>query len=218
MNHNPDTYYNRPEVSNSDLTALKQLLHPHPTGDKERAFHIGNLIDALITEPARVDYYRYTVDDVQYTAEDFHFGEELHRALRLEAKKDRFLENVLKMADTQRVSIRHGQEFQYGDFPFTLDTRCKWDWFLPGLHFGGDLKTTSTCSQKEFEEAYDFFDIDRSRAWYMDIEGTDKDFVYAISKRTMQIYKVFITRGDKLYKRGREKYEELAFQYWCLNL
>lgn len=218
MNHNPDEYYNRPEVSNSDLTALKNLLHPHQEGDKERAFRIGNLVDAIITEPARVNYYRFTVDDVQYSEDEFRFGEEMFKALRMEAKRDRFLEMVLANAETQRVSILQGHKFEYGGFPFTLDTRCKWDWFLPGLHYGGDLKTTSTCSQKEFEDAYDFFDIDRSRAWYMDIEHTDKDFVYAINKRTMQIYKVFITRDSELYKRGREKYEELAFQYWCLNL
>lgn len=218
MNHNPDEYYNRPEVSNSDLTALKNLLHPHQEGDKERNFRIGNLVDAIITEPARVNYYRFTVDDVQYSEDEFRFGEEMFKALRMEAKRDRFLEMVLANAETQRVSILQGHKFEYGGFPFTLDTRCKWDWFLPGLHYGGDLKTTSTCSQKEFEDAYDFFDIDRSRAWYMDIEHTDKDFVYAISKRTMQIYKVFITRDSELYKRGREKYEELAFQYWCLNL
>lgn len=216
MNHNPDEYYNRPEVSNSDLTALKNLLHPHPEGDKEKAFRIGNLVDAIITEPARVNYYRFMVDDVQYSEEEFRFGEEMFRSLRCEARKDRFLEAVLKNAETQKVSIRHGQQFSYGGFPFHLDTRCKWDWFLPGLHYGGDLKTTSTASQKEFEEAYDYFDIDRSRAWYMDIEHTDKDFVYAISKRTMQIYKVFITRDSALYQRGREKYEELAFQYWLL--
>lgn len=218
MNHNPDTYYNRPEVSNSDLSALKNLLHPHPEGDKEKAFRIGNLVDAIITEPARVDYYRYLVDDVQYSAEEFHFGEEMFRSLRSEAKRDPFLAKVLENAETQHVSINHGQAFTYGGFPFSLDTRCKWDWWLPGLHFGGDLKTTSCSSQKEFEDAYDFFDIDRSRAWYMDIERTDKDFVYAISKRNMQVFKVFIQRGDALYERGRAKYEELAFQYWCLTI
>jgi hypothetical protein len=25
-------------------------------------------------------------------------------------------------------------------------------------------------------------------------------------------------RGDETYRRGKEKYLELAFQYWCLNL
>lgn len=52
MSHNPDPYYDRPEVSNSDLTSLKEILHPRPiTGDRERAFRFGTLVDALITEP-----------------------------------------------------------------------------------------------------------------------------------------------------------------------
>ena len=64
-NHNPDEYYNRPEVSNSDLTELKQLLHPRMQfGDKEAAFRFGSLVDAIITEPSRVNYYQLTVDDV----------------------------------------------------------------------------------------------------------------------------------------------------------
>ena len=67
-------------------------------------------------------------------------------------------------------------------------------------------------------DALDFFDWDRSRAWYMDIAHSDRDFIYAISKRNCRVFKKFITRGDATYTRGREKYEELAFQYWCLSL
>ena len=72
MNYNPDTYYLRSEVSNSDLTTLKQLLHPRlQFGDKEAAFRFGNLVDAIITEPSRVNYYRNMVDDVQYSLDEF---------------------------------------------------------------------------------------------------------------------------------------------------
>ena len=35
MNHNPDEYYNRTEVSNSDLTALRDILHQR-TGVSQR--------------------------------------------------------------------------------------------------------------------------------------------------------------------------------------
>ena len=65
MSHNPDAYYSCTEVSNSDLTALKNLLHPvpMPPGVKERAFRFGTLVDAIITEPERVNYYQLTVDD-----------------------------------------------------------------------------------------------------------------------------------------------------------
>lgn len=217
--HNPDEYYLRSEVSNSDLTELKNLLHPHMQfGDKQAAFRFGSLVDAIITEPARVNYYQYTVDDVQYTEDEFRHAMEMNKSLRTEARRDPFLAKVLETADTQRYMVNRQQQIEYGGFPFHLDTRCKWDWFLSQPNFGGDLKTTFASSQKQFEEAVDFFDWDRSRAWYMDIAHSNNDFIYAISKKNCCIFKKFIQRGDPIYTRGREKYEELAFQYWCLNI
>jgi hypothetical protein len=219
MNHNPDEYYRRSEVSNSDLTELKNLLHPRPQfGDKEAAFRFGTLVDAVITEPERVNYYRFTVDDVQYTEDEFLVAQDMYRSLKMEAKRDPFLAKVLEMAETQRFMVNRQQMFQYGGFHFALDTRCKWDWFFPLMNFGGDLKTTFATTQKQFDEAVDFFDWDRSRAWYMDIAQSDRDFIYAISKQNGRVFKKFINRGDEIYRRGREKYEELAFQWWCLNL
>lgn len=148
MNHNPDEYYNRREVSNSDLTELKNLLHPRQQfGDKEAAFRFGSLVDAIITEPSRVNIYRYTVDDVQYTADEFELAREMHKSLQMEARKDEFLAKVLELSDTQRFMVNRAQQFEYGSFPFTLDTRCKWDWFLSTCNFGGDLKTTFATSQ-----------------------------------------------------------------------
>lgn len=218
MSSNPDTYYSRSEVSNSDLTELKNILHPHlQYGDKEAAFRFGSLVDAIITEPNRVDYYQLTVDDEQYTDDEFLHAQEMQKALRMEARKDAFLAKVLELADTQRFMVNKSQSFTYCGFPFALDTRCKWDWWMPAIGFGGDLKTTFASSQQQFDEAVDFFDWDRSRAWYMDIANSDKDFIYAISKKNCMVFKKFITRGDEVYNRGREKYEELAFQYWCLT-
>ncbi|MBD5384880.1 hypothetical protein HDR69_00435 [bacterium] len=217
MSNNPDTYYQRSEVSNSDLTALKELLHPRlQFGNREEAFRFGSLVDAIITEPARVNYYRFTVDDTQYTEDEFRHAQEMFKSLRAEARKDSFLDYVLRNAETQKFMVNQGQQFEYCGFPFHLDTRCKWDWWL-GI-FGGDLKTTAATSQKEFEEMIDFFDWDRSRAWYMDIANSDHDFIYAISKKNNKVFKKYINRGDAIYEAGREKYEELAFQWWCLNL
>lgn len=212
-------YYERSEVSNSDLTELKNLLHPRPHfGDREAAFRFGSLVDAIITEPDRVNYYQNTVDDIQYTEDEFLHAQEMYRSLRREARKDAFLAKVLEIADTQRCMINKQQHFEYGEFAFTLDTRCKWDWFFDRFGFGGDLKTTFATTQKEFDDAVDFFDWDRSRAWYMDIAHSDRDFIYGISKKNCCVFKKFINRDDAIYKQGREKYEELAFQYWCLNL
>lgn len=219
MQKNNENYYERSEVSNSDLTELKNLLHPHiQYGDKQEAFRFGSLVDAIITEPDRVNYFQHTVDNVQYSEEEFEHAKEMLRSLRHEARTDTFLKKVLEIANTQCCMINKQQAIEYGGFKFTLDTRCKWDWFLQRFGFGGDLKTTFASSQKEFDEAVDFFDWDRSRAWYMDIAHSDRDFIYAISKKNCCVFKKFINRDDTIYQRGREKYEELAFQYWCLNL
>ena len=218
MSNNPDKYYLRNEVSNSDLTELKNLIHPHTQyGDREAAFRFGSLVDAIITEPARVDYIFRKVDDEQYTEEEFHHAEAMYASLRNAARHDDFLKNVLEYSDTQKVMHHDNQLFTYCGFSFSLPTRCKWDWWLEMAGFGGDLKTTFASTQREFEQAVDFFDWDRSRAWYMDIAGSDRDFIYAISKKNNRVFKKFITRDDEVYRRGKEKYEELAFQYWCLN-
>lgn len=212
-----DTYYQRPEVSNSDLTELKNILYPRTQyGDKEKAFKFGNLIDAMITEPERVRYDKRMVDDVTYSREDFELAEAMKRAIRMEARKDPLILYALERSDKQRFMVNQAQRFQYGSFEYTLDTRCKWDFWLPTMGFGGDLKSTFATSQKQFEEAVDFFDWDRSRAWYMDIAGSRQDFIVGISKKNQKVFKVFIKRDDKIYKRGKEKYDELAFRWWML--
>ena len=207
----------RTEVSNSDLTELKNYLYPRTQyGDKEKAFKFGTLVDALITENERVHYSKRMVDDVTYSREDFELGLAMREALRKEARKDEFLRAVLSNSDTQKFMVNKSQRFLYGNFEYTLDTRCKWDWWLPSFGFGGDLKTTFAESQNQFNEAIDFFDWDRSRAWYMDIAGSQQDFIYAISKKNLKIFKAFIRRDDDTYKRGKEKYDELAFKWWQL--
>lgn len=212
-----DPYYGRKEVSNSDLTELKNLLYPRTQyGDKEKAFKFGSLIDAMITENNRVDYYKLMVDDVQYTKEDFELAEAMKKSLRAESRKDEFLAYVLEKSDTQRFMVNQSQKFEYGGFEYKLDTRCKWDWWLPDVGFGGDLKSTFAESQKQFDEAIDFFDWDRSRAWYMDIAGSKQDFIYAISKKNLKVFKTFIKRDDPVYTKGKEKYDELAFRWWML--
>lgn len=215
---NPDSYYSRSEVSNSDLTELKNYLYPRVQyGDKEKAFKFGTLVDALITENDRVRYDKLMVDDYLYTTEEFELGLEMRKALRKEAEKDQFLAVVLAQSDTQKFMVNKQQEFYYGNFAYHLDTRCKWDWWLSAYNFGGDLKTTFAESQAQFDEAIDFFDWDRSRAWYMDIAGSNRDSIYAISKKNCKIFKHFITdRNHPTYIKGKEKYEDLAFKWWQL--
>lgn len=225
MSQPNDLYYQRSEVSNSDLTTLKYKLYPslcHTTeAQKNKAFHLGTLVDAFITEISKVNFYRLTVDNEEYKQEEFDWGMKMRQAILSESNRDSFLKYVLENAETQKFMVVDNQKFIYSCFMFFLATRCKWDWWLGT--FGGDLKTTVATTQEQFEQCVDFFDWDRSRAWYMDIahelnpKHGNKDFIYAISKKNFKVFKKMIVRGDEVYTRGREKYMDLAFKYWTLS-
>jgi len=220
-----DAYYSRSEVSNSDLTSLKLQLHPQldfvKPKDKKKAFHLGTLVDGLVTEPKNCNHFRYTVGDEQYTKDEWEWGKKQLDKLRKASAKDPFLAYVLANAVGQKVFVNPCQHFDLGCYSFSLATRCKFDWHL-GL-FGGDLKTVTASTQDQFEAAVDFFDWDRSRAFYMDLTHSidprfgNQDFIYGVSKTANKVFYKKIVRGDETYLRGKEKYEELAFKYWLFT-
>ncbi len=210
-----DPYYIRSEVSNSDLSALKELLYPKPIfGDKNKAYAFGSLLDYMITEPHKVDYYALTCEgqSYNYMQADFDLAKEMKKSFY----KDAFCKMIAENADFQSVSISHEFPIVHNEFEFKLSAgvRCKWDLLVRKWNMGGDIKSTMAKTQKEFEQACDFFDYFRSRAWYMDIEGTEKDMLIGISKVNQKVFKIPITRGDKLYNYGKSQYQDLAFKYW----
>lgn len=220
-----DEYYSRSEVSNSDLTALRNKLYPGmdfvKPAAKKKAFHLGTLVDGLVTEPKNCNHFRLTVGEEQYTRDEWNWGKQMLEKLRNAAKKDAFLDYVLKNAIGQKVFINPCQHFDVGCYQFDLPTRCKFDFWLP--LFGGDLKTTAATTQKQFEDAIDFMDWDRSRAFYMMLVNSldqrlgKQDFLYGVSKTANKVFYKKIEWGDELFERGREKVNDLAFKMWLFR-
>ena len=205
----PDTYYTRPEVSNSDLSRLKSELYPRDViYDPGNAYRFGNLLDAVITEPERVDFFKREVAGEAFPKEDFERAERMKKSFY----SDPFCRDILRGAFTQKAMTRR-LKFNYGGIDFELDTRCKWDLWRQDLGYGGDLKSTTAKTQSEFEAAARYFDYDRQRAWYMGISGSDKDVLIGISKVNFRVFKIFIKKGDAFYNAGVEKYNELAFRW-----
>jgi hypothetical protein len=207
-----DPYYSRSEVSNSDLTALHKVL-VGDVSDPTDAYRFGSLIDAMLTEPDKVNYFDFAVDGERYKEEEFQKAGEMRKAFM----RDEFARKMLEFSSPQAIMIAH-RNFEY-DYDFELDVRCKWDMWMESFGWGGDIKSTTATTQKQFEAAVEYFDYDRQRAWYMDIARekgfkADKDVLIAISKKNFKVFKVTIQRGDSLYKRGVEKYTKLAFDYW----
>lgn len=209
-----DPYFSRPEVSNSDLSSLKKLLYGGSDIDPTHAYAFGTLIDNMITESHKVDYFNRTVQgqDYTYSADDFERATNMKKAFN----KDPFCVAMNKAAEFQAISVKHGFDIEYNGFNFKLDVRCKWDLLVRSWNIGGDIKSTAATSQSQFEAACEHFDYFRSRAWYMDIEGTDKDMLIGISKKNFKVFKIPINRGDKLYNKGKKEYQDLAFRYWAL--
>ncbi|GGG97630.1 hypothetical protein [Pedobacter zeae] len=219
-----DPYFGRPEISNSDLSALKNLLYPREEiGNKERAYANGTLLDNMITEIEKVDFYRLRVQycDYQFTQEEFDTAAAMKKAFL----KDPFCKMLNDASDYQAITMNYNFDIEYNGFQFQLSAgvRCKWDLLARGFKMGGDIKSTTAQTLKQFYAACHLFDYFRSRAWYMDLEGIDKDVLIGISKVNKQVFKIFLdrkaplnTEARQLYELGKAQYQELAFKYWML--
>jgi hypothetical protein len=201
-------YYSRIEVSNSDLSWLKQQLFPRETVDLTEAYRFGSLIDAMITEPERVNYFRRTLDGFQFTVEDFTKAEKMKKAFYA----DEFCEIFVRGMHGQKV-MGEKKSFDWRGYDFDLNVRCKWDVWREDLGFGGDIKSTVATTQQQFAEAAEYFDYDRQRAFYMDVAGAKKDVLIGISKVNFKVFKLFINTDSEFYKNGREKYLKLTAKW-----
>jgi hypothetical protein len=209
----PDVdYFKRPEVSNSDLSWLKlTLLSTEEQKDFTNAYRMGTLIDAMITEPHLIDYYKFTCNGEQYTREEFALCELMKKAFR----NDEFCTGLLRQSTGQKVFSGNVQ-FNYCGVVFSLLMRCKYDLWSDILRWGGDIKSTTATSQKQFEEAVRYFDYDRQRVGYMEQSGASRDMIIGISKVNFKIFKVPVMRGSDLWQSGMDKLNDLAFRWYCL--
>ena len=210
-------YYARKEVSNSDLTWLKNELNPRECPpDPTAAFRFGNLIDAMITETSVVNFFERTVMTSRglekFSQEEFNLAENMKTAFL----RDSFCRDLVSSCEGQTIMIEHGKQFEYGGLKFELDVRCKWDLWQEAWRWGGDVKSTTAETQKQFEAACFHFDYDRQRYGYMSLGNSDRDVIIGISKKNLKVFKVFIKKDDAFYNSGKEKYLFLAYKWYIL--
>jgi hypothetical protein len=204
-----------PAVSNSDLGWLEEYWMPgEQVVDLRKAYANGTLIDAMITEPHKVDFFKRTVagEDYRYSADEFETAKEMKRVFN----KDAFCSAFAKSCKFQHITFKPDFQINYGGLKFMLPAKCKWDLFRCDIDLSGDIKSTACTTQKQCEEALRYFNYDRSRAWYMDLELRTNDILIFISKVNFKIFKIPIKRDSQIYKDGKEKYQDLAFRWWYL--
>ena len=200
-------YFNQKEVSNSDLSWLKNQLYPTVGIDSTNAYRMGNLIDGMLTEnESGLDYYKRTCFGEKYTKQEFSLAEKMKNSFL----RDEFCRLILSTTQPQVIRTAY-LNLQFNKINFNIHARCKWD--LRGDMFGADIKSTDAKTQKDFESAYKFFSYHRQRAWYMDIDGFKEDVVIGISKKNFKIFKIFINTDSELYKQGKDEYLHLAYKW-----
>jgi hypothetical protein len=209
-----DSYYQRNECSNSDLTALELLFSTRDfVRDATEAYRFGRLIDYMITENFRVNYFKKTAAGEQYNAEEFKAASNMKKSFF----RDPFCSKLAQNGLGQTIFIEPHFKIEYRGFEFELPFRIKYDLFMKLMGWGADIKSTTATTLDQFIAAIKYFNYDRQRAVYMDISGAPKDVLIGISKTApYKIFKVPITRESELYKTGKEKYQALAFRYWQL--
>lgn len=208
-----DTYYSRPEVSNSDLGNLQDELSGRDKSDPTQAYLDGSLLDAMITEQWRVNYFKRTLDDQPFQKARF----ENTVAMKAAFWKDEFCRDFATGADAQKITIVHDKVFNYQGYEFEMDCRCKWDAWRSDWGWGGDYKSTVATTQREFEAACYHFHYPRQRAFYMNLAGSERDVLIGISKiKPYRVFKIFINRNSDFYKTGEQEMLELLFKWHLL--
>lgn len=209
-------YYAHPYVSNSDLTKLKKELSGQDQPDPTNAYRIGTLIDAVITTPELVDYISRTIIGTEYT----YTMEEMAEAklMRDAFMQDPFCASLYKISEKQKEVYVDRVPLQYNGIDFSLNMRCKPDFYSKSLGMAPDLKSTMAKTQQQFYDACIHFDYPRSRAVYMQLCGFKKDMLIGVSKVNYKVFKIPIVFGDSFHKMGVEQFQELAYKYWAIKL
>lgn len=210
MNAEQDAYYGMDETSNSDFSTLAKYWQSFQLSyDIDAAFRFGTLLDCMLTEPQRIDYFQFTCAGLQYTREEFDLAERMRRSFMA----DEFCRMIMEQSVPQSVVVDPAFPITHLGFTFTLAMRAKLDFDASAkLGIIADLKTTKAKTEKEFRVMIEAFSYDRQAAVYMDLKKTDRFMLIGVSKiEPYRVFKVAIKRGEDLYNSGRAKYEELAY-------
>lgn len=210
-----ENYYSFPAMSNSGMTEFEKYWMPEDRFmDLRVAYANGTLIDAMITEPHKVDYFQLRVkgQDYQYSADEFERAKEMKKSFF----RDAFCSAFIKQCEFQHITYVPDFEIEHEGIKFNMPAKCKWDLYGKGIDLSGDIKSTTATTQKQCEAAFEYFQYDRSRSWYMDLDKRNNDIVIFISKVNYKIFKIPIKRDGEIYKTGKAKYQKVCFDYWAL--
>ncbi len=193
-------YYQRAEISNSDLTWVEQQVYGSKFKAKnlEAIFAFGSLFHQLVLEPDKPFVSPIPID---------------------EDKAKRMCDSLLKakIAGYYMHEIVRSEGFRpEWEFYRTLEgvkCRGKLDGWYKGIKLIYELKSTSATTQAGFIEAINGFSIDKQNAFYLDLAKAEICLTVGVSKVNYKVFPYLVLKEDSTYKRGKEKYQNLMWHY-----
>ena len=207
------TYFDHPYCSNSMLTALGQELGllPEFGGDKENAYRMGSLFDAIVTEPDKIDLIQMKIlySEYSFSQGEYEQCKKMKRNLELNPIYKTFL---LQNPDFQKEVYVEDFEFD----GFKLNMRAKLDYFITGMV--ADLKSTACTNQKSFENACVQFGYHRQMWLYCKLTGVKRAMIFGVSKvKPHNVFIVKMSENDDNWKAGEREITKLAYKYYMLK-
>lgn len=206
-------------VSNSQLGALKDAMFGVAQRENlQDIFDFGNLVDAMVTEPDKLDLESNTMTDqdrvVLFEQEKIEQAKLMHEAV----VSDPLFDLLIQTSKPQYVVLRKAHRIEWDGNVFYLPMRMKADLYKP-RDLVIDLKTTACETQKQFVASLTHLNYDRQGALYIDLAHVDRILYVGVSKTKNKktnkhdVFKYMITRDSEMYKSGLAKYSWLGWKY-----
>jgi hypothetical protein len=205
-----EAYRSHPFVSNSDLSKMKG------GAINLEVFRFGTLFHSITLEFKTVNLLTGKIigKDYQYSAAEM----KLAREMRIAFLNDSLCRQLLDSCSVEVEMYNENTPFTHDGMNFCIDTKRKYDLWSWQAGWGGDIKSTSATTEREFLRDVDQFDYDRGRVFYSAGSGSQQDIIIGVSKKAPhKVFKVWMKKGDPIWQRGEEKMNALAFDYWTLN-
>lgn len=202
------SYFNHPYCSNSKLSSFGREIGvlPEIKGEPYEKYRLGTIVDAVITEPATIDFTCMKIGEYPFSKEEYKWANSLKGRL----EKDEKYAQYMKLNPQFQFQI-FKEKFSFG--AFELNMKAKLDYFTPGIV--ADLKTTVCKTQKQFNDCVRMFGYDRQMVLYCKLTGAKKAIIFGVGKESpYPVFTVMIKEGDKMWKQGEKELNLLAFKYY----
>jgi len=208
------TYFEHPALSNSKISEFEQQLSGNDAYDSTKAYRIGHLVDAVITEFNKLSLIEGTIEGLPhvYTKDEISWSLKMRKAFFADPVAAAFFKISTLQVEFYRVVY-----FEIGGQSISFLCKCKYDGFIYDAEFGWDLKSTAATTQAEFEELILRFNYDRAAFFYMHLSSSSRFCIIGVSKKNYKVFRVFITKGDKLWTSGRDKCLNLMQKYYLIH-